>query len=155
MIVFERQGNIFDTSLQALVCPVNTVGAMGKGLALQFKQRYPGLEWAYRQACLRGQFKTGFIVWSADATHKVVCVPTKRDWRNPSKLEWIDQSLAKIAEHYESHGLHSLAIPAIGCGEGRLQWSQVRPLIYHHFADHPLQVGIFCPADAVPTEPQE
>lgn len=145
MIVFERPGDIFESELQSLVCPVNTVGTMGKGLAKAFKERFGGLDWMYQQACRRGLFKAGFVVWSGDAVYKVVCVPTKRHWRNPSKLEWIDHALRQLAAHYHLHGIKSLAMPAIGCGEGQLSWPAVRGLIYEHFAEHPLPVGIYEP----------
>lgn len=150
MIVYEKQGNIFESFMHALVCPVNTVGTMGKGLALQFKQRYPGLEWAYKGACHGDVFKqAGFFVWSGNPEHKVICLPSKRHWREPSRLEWIDRSLASISEHYASHGICSMAIPAVGCGEGRLEWEDVRELIYEHFGPkHPLQVGIYAPTES-------
>lgn len=146
MIVFEKEGDIFDSTLHALTCPVNTVGTMGNGLALAFKQRFAGLDGMYRHACGKGLFHgNGFVVWSGDAEHKVVCVATKRHWVNPSKLEWIDQALSKLAAQYEYYGIRSLALPALGCGKGQLQWHDVRPLIYRHFEHHPLQVGIYRP----------
>lgn len=146
MIVFEKQGNIFDCTLQALVCPVNTVFTMGKGLALQFKNAYPGLDRVHKQACAAGVLQSqGFAVWNAPDGHKIVLVPTKRHWRNPSRIEWIDRSLERMALHYDQHDITSMAIPAIGCGEGGLEWPQVRSVILTHFADHPLQVGIYTP----------
>lgn len=148
MIVFEKQGNIFDSTLDALVCPVNTVGVMGKGLALQFKEQFPGLERSYRNVCYKTDLfaRAGFFVWSADPRHKVVCVPSKRHWRYPSKLEWVDRSLFSLAQNYDSHGIQSMAVPAVGCGEGGLEWQEVRKLIHEHFGEHhPLPVGIYCP----------
>lgn len=146
MIVFEKDGNIFDSTLHALVCPVNTVGTMGNGLAEQFKLRYPGLDWMYRQACSKGLFRgTGFLVWNGNPTHKVVLMVTKQHWRNPSRLEWIEKGLQGLADHYEQHDIQSVAIPPVGCGQGKLPWKEVRSVIYRIFEDHPLSVGIYRP----------
>ena len=146
MIVFEKHGNIFESTLQTLVCPVNTVGALGKGLALQFKRAYPGLDAPYRRACFTGVFsRDGFFVYEAGKDDKVLCLPTKRHWRDKSQLKWIDQALMRLAQDWDKHGITSLAMPAIGCGEGGLDWDNVHPLIHEHFGRHPLQVGIFLP----------
>lgn len=146
MILYEKRGNIFDSTLDALVCPVNTAGAMGKGLALQFKQLYPQLLWAYRKALNTGVFsREGYFVWRAADGRFVVCIPTKRHWRDPSKLNWIDEALARLAENWESHGFRNLAIPGLGCGEGKLRWEEVRPVVLKHFAEHPLPVGLYPP----------
>lgn len=146
MIVFEKRGDIFESTLQTLVCPVNTVGALGKGMAKQFKEHYPGLDGPYRRACFTKVFaRDGFFVWDAGKDDKVLCLPTKMHWRDPSRLAWVDQALMAVARDWEKHGLHSMAIPAVGCGEGGLSWDNVRPLIYEHFGKHPLHVGIFTP----------
>ena len=146
MIVFEKHGDIFETSLQTLVCPVNTVGALGKGLARQFRERYRQLDAPYRRACFTKVFaRQGFFVWNADANNKVLCLPTKMHWSRPSRLEWVDRALMAVARDWDKHGITSMAIPAVGCGEGGLAWSSVRPLIYEHFGKHPLHVGIFAP----------
>lgn len=149
MIIFERHDNILDTELQALVCPVNTVFTMGKGLALQFKNRWPELDQAHKKACHEDVFyKPGFAVVDVEGGKKVVFIATKRHWRNPSQLHWVDHGLMSLAEHYPDYGIQSLAIPALGCGEGRLHWQEVRPLIVEHFGEmNPLSVGIYCPQD--------
>lgn len=145
MIIFEKQGNLFDTTLQTLVCPVNTVGVMGKGLAKEFKDRYPRLLNAYRKACNSGVFhRQGYWVWTETPDNKVLCLPSKQHWRNPSKVQWIDRSLMMIAQSYQDHGITSMAITPVGCGEGGLDWKrQVRPLIYEHLGGIPLEVGIY------------
>lgn len=150
MIIFERHDNILDSQLQTLVCPVNTVYTMGKGLALQFKERWPQLDQAHKKACREDAFfKPGFVVVDIDSTRKVAFIATKRHWRNPSQLQWVDHGLMNLAERYLDYGIQELAIPALGCGEGRLRWSEVRPLIVEHFGPlNALPVGIYCPQDA-------
>lgn len=146
MIIFEKRGNIFDTTLQTLVCPCNTIGALGKGLAREFRTRYRGLDTPYRRACFTGVFRReGFFVYNAGKDDKVLCLPTKRHWRDPSKLQYVDQALMAVARDWERHGIVSMAMPAIGCGLGELDWENVYPLIVEHFGKHPVQVGIFLP----------
>lgn len=148
MIVFEKPGNILDCTLQTLVCPVNTVFTMGKGLALQFKQKYPLLDKTHKQMCASGVLASrGFGVWNAPDGHKVVLMPTKRHWSNPSRIEWIDRSLQKLSEHYGDYDITSLAIPPVGCGEGGLKWPVVRSLVLEYFQHDPLEVGIFEPTE--------
>ncbi len=146
MIVSETHGNIFDSKCQTLVCPVNIVGAMGKGLAKTFKEKFPGLFEAYRQACWEFVFsKQGFFLYSVSDDLKILCVPTKRHWKFPSKLVWIDRSLRELSQQYKTFGITSLAIPAIGCGEGMLTWSDVRTLIHTHLEPIDLRVEVFVP----------
>ena len=146
MIVYEERADLLRSGFQTLVCPVNVVGIMGNGLALAFKLRYPGLLEAYRKACLAGVFSDqGFFVYDVSETRKILCLPTKRHWRNPSKLEWIDEALKRVAKDFSKHGITSLGIPAIGCGKGQLEWEAVRPLILKHLEPIELQVGIFAP----------
>lgn len=145
MIVTTR-GDILQSTAQTLVCPVNTEGAMGKGLAEQFKHRYPKMYEAYKKACRRLYF-TRFrnYVYSVSEERKILCLPTKMHWRYPSKIEWIDAALRDVARLYELHGITELAIPAIGCGEGHLAWEEVKPLIYKYLDPLPIKVYLYLP----------
>ncbi|SAL81756.1 Macro domain protein [Caballeronia terrestris] len=135
--------DIFSSACQALVVPVNVVGTMGKGLAKAFALRYPGLEAAYWDACRRRVFSTrGLFVWEAENQKLIVCFPTKRHWRHPSRLTWIDQGLAQLARGYESDDIRSIAILMIGCGEGGLQCDDVYPLIVEWLEPLDLRVRI-------------
>lgn len=145
MIIYEKRENIFLSEFQTLVCPVNTKGVMGAGLAAYFKSKFPGLLVAYRRACLNDVLLTkGYSVHDM-GERKVLCLPTKREWWDPSKLEYVESSLEAIARTYQDHGITSLAIPAVGCGKGRLDWTDVHALIYKHLGDSELPVGIHLP----------
>lgn len=151
MIVAETNSDLFKSTAQTLVCPVNTQGVMGAGLALVFKQRFPGLLEAYVQACHTNAFaREGILIFNVPDVHavtrKVLCVPTKRRWAFPSKLEWIDQALETIARDWQACGLESLSMPAIGCGRGELKWALVRELIYRWLDPIPLHVVIHSPS---------
>lgn len=146
MIVYEEPGDILNCSAQTLVCPVNTYGVMGCGLALAFKNRYPGLNEAYRKACRDRVFKEkGIFVFDFSPTRKILCFPTKRDWRDPSHLLWIDKGLEAIARDFALYHITSLAVPAIGCGYGGLSWKDVSPIIDYYLDPIDLKVGVFPP----------
>lgn len=151
MIVMEIEGgNILESKAQTLITTVNTVGVMGKGLALAFKESFPGLYPSYKQACDRGIFKRdGFFVYEVDGSRKIVCMPTKRHWRYPSKIEWIDESLYRLAHDYMKYGITSLAVPALGCGEGRLKWEDVYPLIVRYLDRIEIPVAVYLPSRRV------
>jgi O-acetyl-ADP-ribose deacetylase (regulator of RNase III) len=135
--------DIFTSPAQTLVCPVNTVGTMGKGLAKTFKLRYPGLEKLYQQGCYNHVFSTkGLLSVGVGEGKRVLCFPTKHHWRNPSRLPWIDLGLKKLAEHYEQLKIESIAFPMIGCGEGKLLWTDVFPLIMEWLDPLPIPVYI-------------
>ena len=142
----EEQGDILQSNAQSLVCAVNIVGVMGKGMAKQFSMTFPGLLPSYQKACSRSVFKKeGLYVYEVDGNRKVVCLPTKRHWRYPSKLEWIDEALHRLATDYMRYGITSLAVPAVGCGEGKLQWKDVYPLIVRYLDSIEIPVAIYLP----------
>lgn len=147
-IVWEEVGDIFESKMQTLVNPVNTVGVMGKGLALQFKQRYPDYFKAYQRACTRRVFQTEkCFVYELDwGVKKIYSFPTKGHWSLPSKWEWIDRGLNHLAENLEHYGITSLAIPALGCGEGGLKWQVVQELLYKWCEPMPIDVELYHPA---------
>ena len=145
MIVFEKHDDIVCSELQTLVCPVNTKGVMGAGLAAYFKSKFPALLVDYRRACLNDVLVSkGYSVHNVNS-RKILCLPTKREWWDPSKLEYIEFSLEAIAKTYQEHEITSLAMPAIGCGRGGLEWSDVKPLIYKYLDPLELPVGIYLP----------
>jgi O-acetyl-ADP-ribose deacetylase (regulator of RNase III) len=148
MIHFEKTGDIFKSGAQTLIVPVNTVGVMGCGLALAFANRFEGLLEAYKKACFDGTITTkGFFVFDVSEDKKILCFPTKRHWKNPSKIEWIDSGLERLVKDYEKYGIRSVAVPALGCGYGELEWENVRALIHLHLAPLTLKVGVYIPWD--------
>ncbi len=128
-------GDMFRSQAQVWVNPVNCVGVMGAGLAKKFANRFPGVLNSYRHACAEPKtlFPGNIIVLPQHDTTPppkwVVCFATKDHWRNPSKIEWIEAGLVVLVDWCKDHEISSLAIPAIGCGLGGLQWSVVRPMI--------------------------
>jgi O-acetyl-ADP-ribose deacetylase (regulator of RNase III) len=147
------QGNLLQSEAEALVNTVNCVGVMGKGIALQFKQAYPEMARVYEAACKRDEIKPGTVqVWPTGALHGPKCVinfPTKRHWRGRSRIEDIESGLIALAEAIREHGISSIAVPPLGCGNGGLAWSKVRPMIEEAFAKLPeVQVLLFAPSGA-------
>ncbi len=133
--------NLFDSPAQTLVNPVNTVGVMGKGLALGFKQRYPQMFQAYRQQCQAGDLTIGTLHIYPTSDKIIVNFPTKKHWRNPSRLEYVEVGLEAFVATYQTHGITSVSFPQLGCGYGGLSWKQqVEPLLVRYLAELPLAV---------------
>jgi O-acetyl-ADP-ribose deacetylase (regulator of RNase III) len=136
-------GNILRDNVDAIVVPVNTVGVMGKGLALQVAKRYPSIVTVYRYALRTGRLKIGTVYVVSHPL--MILFPAKRHWRNPSKLEYIQTGLKSMAKEIESWNLRSVAVPALGCGLGGLDWKIVHPLIETAFANSPADVRLYVP----------
>lgn len=145
-LIFAPDQNIFRCKAQTLVNPVNTVGVMGNGLAKQFTFKFPSLLYHYRKACYSHQLEVGKPwIYTAQNGRKVLCFPTKQDWRNPSELDWIRQGMKYLVEHYESMGITSIAIPQLGCGKGQLTWEEVAPIVVEYASLLPMDVYILGP----------
>lgn len=131
MIRYAR-GDLLQADVEALVNPVNTVGVMGKGLALKFKQAYPKNFQLYLAACRARTLAVGQLLVTHTRSARprlVVNFPTKQHWRDPSQLEWIERGLHHLRTIVEAEGITSIAVPALGCGNGGLSWTEVQPLI--------------------------
>lgn len=119
MIVYVKR-NIFDSDDEAFVNPVNTVGVMGKGLALQFKQKFPNMYMKYRQACLDGDIDIGklFVVKERYENRDVYIInfPTKKEWWKPSRYEYIRLGLDDLVHVINKYNMKSVSIPALGVG---------------------------------------
>jgi O-acetyl-ADP-ribose deacetylase (regulator of RNase III) len=137
-------GNLFDSPAQVLVNTVNTVGVMGKGIAKEFKQIYPEIFAEYQELCERGEFTIGTL-WLYQTSHKwILNFPTKEHWRQPSQVEYVEAGLQKFVSSYATRGIHSIAFPALGCGNGELDFdSQVRPLMEDYLSDLPIEIFIY------------
>src|SRR4029077_6595967 len=123
----------------AVVNTVNTVGVMGKGIALMFKERFPENFKAYVAPCKAGVVRVGEMFVTAgvefDGPRWIINFPTKKDWRHPTKLEWVRSGLVALKEVIRAKRIKSVAIPPLGCGNGGLDWAIVRPLIEKAVAD--------------------
>lgn len=143
-------GDLLSANAEALVNTVNTVGVMGKGLALQFKKRFPSNFEVYAGACKRGEVEIGrmFVVGTAGHARPryIINFPTKKHWRNPSRLEYVRAGLVALVHEIRERGIRSVAIPPLGCGNGGLDWADVRPLIERAMAELPgVRVLVFPP----------
>ena len=146
------QGNLLDASAEALVNTVNEVGVMGKGIALMFRERFPENTRAYVAACKRKQVAVGrmFVTETGELFPRwIINFPTKKHWRDPSQLEWVRTGLEDLVRVIRERGVQSLAVPALGCGNGGLSWTDVRRLIESAFAGIPeLDVLVYQPTEA-------
>lgn len=138
MIQF-TEGDLFESKADALVNAVNTVGVMGKGIALLFKDKYPVNFQRYKEACENGQIQTGMMFvttlpYGVDRRW-IINFPTKEHRRGKTKLCWIEEGLKDLRSVICREGISSIAMPAIGCGLGGLDWDQVRPLIEKNLSD--------------------
>ena len=128
-----KAGDIVAEDAEALVNTVNCVGAMGRGVALQFKRAFPENFRAYAEACKRGGVQPGrMLVFETGALTNpryIINFPTKRHWRGSSRIEDIQSGLNALAQLIRERGIRSIAVPALGCGLGGLKWPAVRPLI--------------------------
>lgn len=152
MVIREAHGNLLTADVEALVNTVNTVGAMGKGLALQFRRAYPQMFEDYRRAATAGDLRTGRMhVWETfgdDGPRFIINSPTKRHWRDDSELEYVTSGLEDLSRVITERRIRSIAVPALGCGLGGLDWALVRPAIVRALAVLDTDVWLYPPADA-------
>lgn len=140
-MIEESKGNLLEADAEAIVNTVNTVGVMGKGIALQFKQAWPGNFKAYAKACKEGEVAPGrmFVYELGGMVNPrfIINFPTKRHWRQKSRIEDIESGLVALVEEIRRQGICSVAVPPLGCGNGGLDWGVVRLIIEQAFAALP------------------
>jgi O-acetyl-ADP-ribose deacetylase (regulator of RNase III) len=156
-MVEETKGNLLEADVEALVNTVNTVGVMGKGVALQFKQAFPDNFRAYEAACRRGDVKVGrMFVFHRSTFHNpkvIINFPTKRHWRGKSQVEYIDRGLRDLVRVIKAENIKSVALPPLGCGSGGLDWNEVRPRIESAFDQLPdVRALLYVPEVAPPAD---
>jgi O-acetyl-ADP-ribose deacetylase (regulator of RNase III) len=148
------QGNLLKAPAEALVNTVNTVGVMGKGIALQFRQAFPEMYRAYEKACEDGELRLGEVQaydlgGLAGGPHWIINFPTKGHWRADSRVADIETGLIDLVAKVRKLHIRSIALPPLGCGNGGLEWKVVRPLIEKAFAELPeVKVLLFEPVGA-------
>lgn len=141
-------GNLFDSSAQTLVNPVNCVGVMGAGIAVQFKKRFPDMFEEYARLCRRYKMvlgrpylhKRAILPW-------VLSFPTKDHWYFKSRLQDLVAGLKCLRTNYAVWGIESLAMPALGCGRGGLDWNVVRDTIIEELGEIDIPVYLYEPHD--------
>lgn len=144
-------GDLFEADVDAITNAVNCVGVMGRGVALAFKQRFPDNFVAYKQACDAGSLRPGgvfvFDRGEAQRPRFIVNFPTKDHWRDPSKLSDIEAGLQALATEIDRLSIRSIALPALGCGLGGLDWEAVRNAVETAFGVKTLvRVSLHSPA---------
>lgn len=159
MIIYTDE-NIFLSPAQTLVNTVNTVGVMGKGIAKDFKKYYPLMYKKYRALSKSNKLDIGQLMLSKDEpvlyqkkeTGKyrrrwVLNFPTKRHWRNKSKIEYIDVGLAKFVKEYKHRNIESISFPQLGVGNGGLNWNDVKELMVYYLSqvDIPVYIHLYNP----------
>lgn len=148
------KGNLLEAKTQALVNTVNTVGVMGKGIALQFKEAFPANFKIYAAACKKEELKTGKLLVVKEQTLEgervIINFPTKTEWYLKSKYEYVEEGLKELAKVIDEYKIESIAIPPLGCGNGGLQWEKVRSMIekYLGHLNH-VDIQVFEPNEAV------
>ena len=143
MVIIEPVYSDIFTFKGLIAITVNCRGAMGKGIALQAKKKYPDLYRYYKGLCDKKEIKPGRPRMVKMSSHKYpfLLFPTKDDWRNPSKYEWIETGLKKIKENEDK--ITKLALPPLGCGNGQLEWEKVRDLIIKYLDDADFETYIY------------
>lgn len=154
-MIREHHGNLLEADADALVNTVNTVGVMGKGIALQFKRAFPANYKAYKRACDEGRLELGrMFIWDAgvfaeNGPRFIVNFPTKKHWRSRSRLADIQAGLDDLVRQVKELPIRSIAVPPLGCGHGGLRWDDVRAAIIAAFEGvHDVEVLLFPPEGA-------
>jgi len=139
-------GNLFEGNAKTIVNTVNCVGVMGKGIAQEFKARYPAMYKDYVNHCEAGKVQPGVPYLFSDMLgNSILNFPTKKHWRSPSKLEDIIHGLDIFVEKYKAWGIESIAFPPLGCGNGGLDWEVVGPIMYQKLLPLDIDVEIYAP----------
>lgn len=147
-------GNLLDSKADALVNTVNTVGVMGKGIALQFKNRFPDNFKIYATACKNKNLSVGqLLVTEEETLHAgkkiIINFPTKTNWRSPSEYQYITDGLIELIQVIQEKKITSIAIPPLGAGNGGLDWNKVKQLLEQHLAAVDCDIYIYEPNASV------
>lgn len=129
------KGNIFNTLAEVIVNPVNCVGYMGKGLALEFRLLYPKDNERYMEICSENLLKPGKLFITRREEQRILHFPTKNHYAHPSRMEYIEEGLKKFVSVYRSRGIRSIAFPQLGVGLGGLKWEEVKKLMVRYLGE--------------------
>jgi len=143
MTIIYTDGDILTDPAEAIVIPVNTVGVPGAGLAKAWAKKDPDAAGVYKSLCEKALVKVGEINIIIHGDSRWIIFPTKEHWKHPSQLEWIEKGLMDLRP--QVMGLESMAIPALGCGLGGLEWNDVRRLLEKYLTPLPVSITIYPP----------
>lgn len=146
--------DLFDSPAECLVNTVNCEGFMGKGIAYQFKQRYPENNKVYEQKCKSNAFHIGDILFFLENNKLIANFPTKDKWREKSTYEYIEKGLQKLKDEISFRNITSIGIPPLGCGNGGLDWNKVKALIEDYLSSLPIEIYLYAPSTKY-TAPKE
>lgn len=139
-------GDLFKSKATTLVNTVNCVGVMGKGIALEFKIRYPSMFKEYVSKCKQNLVKPGQPYYYNNLLgDSIINFPTKEDWRSMSKIEYIESGLEWFVNNYEALEIKKVAFPPLGCGNGGLLWEDVGPIVFNYLSPLPIDIEIYAP----------
>lgn len=142
MIKYIR-GSLFDSKMQTLTNTVNCVGVMGGGIALAFKDKYPKMFLEYKEICNNQLLDIGKLHLYRKESQWILNFPTKKDWKNPSKIEYIKEGLKNLVETHKEKGINGLAMPQLGCGLGGLNWNEIKPIMEYYLSQLDIPVEIY------------
>lgn len=154
-MIRKLKGNLLESKAEALVNTVNTVGVMGKGIALQFKKAYPNNFRVYKEACDNNEVSIGKVLIVKDESMLggekfIINFPTKKHWRQPSKYEYIERGMQSLVAAVKEHKIKSIALPPLGSGNGGLHWYKVSQIIESHLSELPeLYVELYEPSNKI------
>jgi O-acetyl-ADP-ribose deacetylase (regulator of RNase III)/uncharacterized protein YwgA len=145
-VIVVRVGDLLQSKAQTLVNTVNTVGVMGKGIALAFKRRFPEMFQDYAARCARGEVRLGEpYPYFLPNDRIIINFPTKDHWRSVSRLDAIVAGLDVLEANYKRWGVTSIAVPPLGCGNGQLEWRVVGPTLHRHLSRLDIPVELYAP----------
>jgi O-acetyl-ADP-ribose deacetylase (regulator of RNase III) len=149
-----KTGNLFESKAEALVNTVNTVGVMGKGIALQFKNIFPNNYRVYSNACKNKELTIGKLLVTEEETlltgkKIIINFPTKTSWHLPSEYKYIEAGLVELVKVLKDRSIKSIAIPPLGSGNGGLDWNKVKQLLEKYLADTGCEIIIYEPNAAI------
>lgn len=148
------KGNLLESDAQALVNTVNTVGVMGKGIALQFREAFPENYRIYRSICRKNELHVGQMLITADtsptgSSKVIINFPTKTHWRLPSEYSYIEQGLQSLRTEIINRGISSVAIPPLGSHNGGLDWLKVKQMIEQTLSDLKCDIYLYEPSEKI------
>lgn len=149
-MIHYKTGNLLESEAKALVNTVNTVGIMGKGIALQFKNMFPNNYKLYANACKNKELNIGQLLVTEEesllAGKKIIInFPTKTNWRLPSEYEYIESGLLELVRVIKELDIKSIAIPPLGAGNGGLDWNKVKIILENHLSRTDCEIFIYEP----------
>jgi O-acetyl-ADP-ribose deacetylase (regulator of RNase III) len=153
-MIHYKIGNLLDSEAEALVNTVNTLGVMGKGIALQFKNTFPNNFKLYAQACKNKEVKVGQLLVTEEGTlltgkKIIINFPTKTNWRLPSEYQYIEEGLIELVRVIREKNIKSIAIPPLGSGNGGLDWNKVKQILEKYLTDMDCEIHIYEPSAAI------